>query len=317
MCITETQPLVVIPSLFSKSRRIFVGNLPADVTAQDLEAIFARFGRVAGVSLKSPSAHTNRRAAVIRFDDGEAVEAALNADGESVLIGMGYVDKIDIRPLKSKGDTTPPLVQFETPTSEIRSSPSMLMVHNPYSITGKYEECDIPYSPSRDSLNNSTMMSVTASHSGEISSEKCSDYESPVEQATVEQNTEGVVPAKKQRDRKRSRNNRKYGPLGCNLFIYHLPHELTESDLRHLFAPFGDLLSCTLFRDKKTGSSKCFAFVSYDNHLSAQAAIQGRNGFPVGKYFMKVQLKQQDSVAFASWLSSAFHGPSNALSLHH
>jgi RNA recognition motif-containing protein len=301
MCITETQPLVVVPSLLSKSRRVFVGNLPADVTAQDLEAIFARFGRVAGVSLKAPSAHTNRRAAVIKFLEGEAVEAVLNADGESILLGMGFMDKIDIRPLKSKGDTTPPIVPFE---AAIRTSPSMLMVHNPYSITGKYEECEVPSSRSQDSLN-----SASTNNSGEISSEKNSDYESPVEQSS---SVEETAPVKKPKERKRSRNNRKYGPLGCNLFIYHLPCQMTESDLRYLFSPFGNLLSCTLFRDKKTGSSKCFAFVSYDNHLSAQAAIQGRNGFPVGKYFMKVQLKQQDSVAFASWLSSAFHAPSNA-----
>jgi RNA recognition motif-containing protein len=276
------------------------------VTAQDLEAIFTKFGRVAGVSLKDPSAHTNRRAAVIKFFREDAVDAVLNADGESILMGMGFMDKIDIRPLKSKGDITPPFMSFDAISTEpIRPSSSMLMVHNPYSVSGKYEEFDVPSSRSQDSLNNNT--SVCTSNSGEISSEKFSDYESPAEQSA---SVEDAVPAKKPKERKRSRNNRKYGPLGCNLFIYHLPCQMTESDLRYLFTPFGNLLSCTLFRDKKTGSSKCFAFVSYDNHLSAQAAIQGRNGFPVGKYFMKVQLKQQDSVAFASWLSSAFHNAS-------
>jgi len=44
--------------------------------------------------------------------------------------------------------------------------------------------------------------------------------------------------------------------------------------------------------DKQTNLSKCFGFVSYDNSLSAQAAIQAMNGFQVGTKRLKVQLKR-------------------------
>lgn len=63
------------------------------------------------------------------------------------------------------------------------------------------------------------------------------------------------------------------GPSGANLFIYHLPRDLTDADLATLFAEFGNVLSAKVFVDKKTAESKGFGFVSYDVVHSAEAAI--------------------------------------------
>lgn len=46
------------------------------------------------------------------------------------------------------------------------------------------------------------------------------------------------------------------GPHGANLFIYHLPHELTDEDLHTLFLPYGKVLSAKVYVDKFTGESK-------------------------------------------------------------
>ena len=82
------------------------------------------------------------------------------------------------------------------------------------------------------------------------------------------------------------------GPEGANLFIYHLPNDVTDPDLIQMFAPFGNVVSAKVFIDKVTSLSKCFGFVSYDNALSAQSAIQSMNGFQIGTKRLKVQLKR-------------------------
>ncbi|RWS28242.1 hypothetical protein B4U80_09879 [Leptotrombidium deliense] len=82
------------------------------------------------------------------------------------------------------------------------------------------------------------------------------------------------------------------GPEGANLFIYHLPAEYMDPDLVDLFSSFGNIVSSRVFIDKQTNLSKCFGFVSFDNPMSAQAAIQAMNGFQVANKRLKVQLKK-------------------------
>lgn len=82
------------------------------------------------------------------------------------------------------------------------------------------------------------------------------------------------------------------GPPGANLFIYHLPHDLTDADLATAFNPFGNVISAKVYVDKFTGESKGFGFVSYDSILSAEQAIEQMNGFQIGSKRLKVQHKR-------------------------
>jgi CUG-BP- and ETR3-like factor len=53
----------------------------------------------------------------------------------------------------------------------------------------------------------------------------------------------------------------------------------------------GNVVSAKVFIDKATMKSKCFGFVSYDNAISANAAIQAMNGMMIGGKQLRVQVK--------------------------
>uniref|UniRef100_A0A7S1U8K7 RRM domain-containing protein n=1 Tax=Phaeomonas parva TaxID=124430 RepID=A0A7S1U8K7_9STRA len=97
------------------------------------------------------------------------------------------------------------------------------------------------------------------------------------------------------------------GPEGCNLFIFHVPNDLTNIALYRLFAPFGPMLSARIMVDKRTGCSRGFGFVSYENHESAANAIKCMNGFQLGHKRLKVELKKEK--ASRGDRSHSHHGP--------
>ena len=82
------------------------------------------------------------------------------------------------------------------------------------------------------------------------------------------------------------------GPPGANLFIYHLPHDLTDADLATLFYRFGHVISAKVYIDKKTGESKGFGFISFEHQQAAEAAISVMNGFQIGSKRLKGQHKR-------------------------
>lgn len=82
------------------------------------------------------------------------------------------------------------------------------------------------------------------------------------------------------------------GPAGANLFVYHLPHDLTDADLATAFNDFGNVISAKVYVDRYTGESKGFGFVSYDSVISAEGAIEAMNGFQIGNKRLKVQHKR-------------------------
>ena len=63
-----------------------------------------------------------------------------------------------------------------------------------------------------------------------------------------------------------------------SIFVGNMNFQTTESDLRALFAPFGQVTRVHLAMDRETGRARGFAFVEMPNDDEAAKAIAGLDG---------------------------------------
>jgi cold-inducible RNA-binding protein len=73
-----------------------------------------------------------------------------------------------------------------------------------------------------------------------------------------------------------------------NLFVGNLNFQTTESDLRELFAPFGQVSRVHVAVDRETGRARGFAFVEMANDEEAAKAIAALNGKEVAGRALRV-----------------------------
>jgi RNA recognition motif-containing protein len=63
-----------------------------------------------------------------------------------------------------------------------------------------------------------------------------------------------------------------------NLFVGNLAFQTTETELRSLFEPFGELSRVNVVTDRDTGQARGFGFVEMPNDDEATKAIAALNG---------------------------------------
>ena len=63
-----------------------------------------------------------------------------------------------------------------------------------------------------------------------------------------------------------------------NVFVGNMSFETTESGLRSIFEPFGEITRVNLITDRDTGRARGFAFVEMANDEDAAKAIAALNG---------------------------------------
>ncbi|KAF5313969.1 hypothetical protein D9611_006778 [Ephemerocybe angulata] len=72
------------------------------------------------------------------------------------------------------------------------------------------------------------------------------------------------------------------------LYVGSLHFNLTESDIRQVFEPFGELEFVDLHRDPTTGRSKGYAFVQYKKPEDARMALEQMEGFELAGRTLRV-----------------------------
>ncbi len=70
--------------------------------------------------------------------------------------------------------------------------------------------------------------------------------------------------------------------MATKLYVGNLSFDLTDGDLRQLFAPFGNVASCNLIMDRMTDRPRGFAFVEMSTADEAAKAIGELNGKDIG-----------------------------------
>jgi len=71
--------------------------------------------------------------------------------------------------------------------------------------------------------------------------------------------------------------------------VTNLPEDIQDSDIRELFANFGRIARIFLARDKHTGQSKGFAFVSFEAKEDAEKAVRMVNGHGYANLILSVE----------------------------
>ncbi len=73
-----------------------------------------------------------------------------------------------------------------------------------------------------------------------------------------------------------------------SLFVGNMNFQTSESELRDLFAPFGQVTRVHMAMDRETGRARGFAFVEMPNDAEAAAAMTALDGKEVGGRNLKV-----------------------------
>lgn len=76
--------------------------------------------------------------------------------------------------------------------------------------------------------------------------------------------------------------------MEVKLYVGNLSYSTTEDELRTLFAQVGTVADVALIKDRETGSSKGFAFVTMSTQAEAEEAIKKYNGYSLGNRELKV-----------------------------
>jgi cold-inducible RNA-binding protein len=76
------------------------------------------------------------------------------------------------------------------------------------------------------------------------------------------------------------------------LYVGNFPYSVDEAQLREMFSAYGDIQDIALIKDRETGRSKGFAFITFASQQAAEKAL-ALNGKEVDGRALKVNMAQE------------------------
>ncbi|XP_076716500.1 CUGBP Elav-like family member 3 isoform X39 [Callospermophilus lateralis] len=273
-----------------EDRKLFVGMLGKQQTDEDVRKMFEPFGTIDECTVLRGPDGTSKGCAFVKFQTHAEAQAAINTlhssrtlPGASSSLVVKFADTEKERGLRRMQQVATQLGMF---------SPIALQfgAYSAYTQALMQQQAALVAAHSAYLSPMATMAAVQMQHMAAINANGL--IATPITPSSAYPAAYSLVaPAFPQPPALQQQQQRE-GPDGCNIFIYHLPQEFTDSEILQMFVPFGHVISAKVFVDRATNQSKCFGFVSFDNPASAQAAIQAMNGFQIGMKRLKVQLKR-------------------------
>lgn len=74
------------------------------------------------------------------------------------------------------------------------------------------------------------------------------------------------------------------------IYVGNLPNSTTQDELNILFSRAGDVTAIDIVKDRKTGESNGFAFVTMSAQSEADKAVSMFNAYPLNNHYLRVIL---------------------------
>lgn len=78
--------------------------------------------------------------------------------------------------------------------------------------------------------------------------------------------------------------------MKIKLYVGNVPKATTQSELNTLFAQAGEVTDVNMIKDRHTGESRGFAFITMDGQAAAELAISMFNAYAFHEQLLKVSL---------------------------
>lgn len=259
-----------------KEHKLFVGMLAKSTTPEQVEELFRRFGTVKEVYVMKDSSGQSKGCAFVKMLTRDSGQMAINALNE-IHQDEGAPRKMTVRFAETKQQkaqrtaTKQLLAPLGIPPSAAAALPRGLLSAVAFGGFGQAAAAG-QYGADRD---------FGWGRSGGGMRQPAYDYGQAQQLSAY--GGYAAVPASPAK-----------GPSGSNVFAYNIPEGFEDVDLMNMFSNFGQVLSATVFKDRHTGISRGFGFVSFDNPTSAAKSIGALDGFLIAGKRLKVQLKKGD-----------------------
>lgn len=268
--VVDTQPVVAAPKVKKlKGAEVYVGNLDAYTTEEDLRALFSQLGEVTEIRLKMRQQMGGRNFGFVRFSDKDAATRAvteldrrLELHGRTLTISFTQVnDKLRFQnlPVHWRAD------QIEA-ALESQGCEGVYEMELPMEADGMTNQgyCVVEFD-NHPAAQRAYRITTTAATGVVMDGMRLTvDWPDGVDRSTQQQAQQRL-----------GLGGQMDGDMQVkNIYVGGVPHDVTEAEMRSVFEAFGEIDNVRLAGQAPNARRPDFAFVNYRDRDSAIRALQ-------------------------------------------